>query len=231
MATRGRPPRGGRSERTYTFDRCKAGTKESGWLAGPIHWIECHEGGLTKPCEKVLLGNDARCPGCDSGLSIEGKGYVPLRRHDGRPFCVLIGKGAYDVVNRIAPGSRVFWGRREGIGENVFVLPRLAGEEWSYYWPDVRPDDDMSAWLVRLWTLPHLLPALRAWLAVECHPADTPAPAAGGGAPADDIPPALLRAQMEQRAQWARMQVENAAALGGLIDRTLPSSKGTHKPE
>lgn len=229
MATRGRPPGGEHVSVSYTFDKCPGGETRTGWLAGPVHGLPCHCSGPTKPCERELLGPGATCPGCDAGAAREWKGYVPLRRHDGRPFVVLIGESAHPVVHKLAPGSRVCWGRNKGAGESVFVLEWDKGHDWRYYWPTMRPDADLIPWLVRLWRLPHLAAPLRDWFAVECQPAVTPAadPVDVPEYPAD-APPALVEIEKRRRSGGGAAGA-GPARLGELFDR-LPSVNGVHKP-
>jgi len=159
---------------------------------------------------------------------VEWKGYVPLRRHDGRPFVVLIGESAQSVVDRIPPGSRVKWGRDKGAGESVYVLEWNSGHPWRYYWPAVLPDADLVAWLVRLWRLPDLAPALKELFVSQCQPAVTDAPPAEAKPeyPAD-APPELV-ARMRERGQ--AVQVEEARPLD--LDQfgfPLPSQNGNGK--
>lgn len=161
MSHKGTAPKGGTDARSWTFDKVGAGCVRSGWLAGDIHGIVCHCSGASKPCRLQLPGDCGPCPECDAGKGTAWVGYVPLRREDGRPICVCIRESTFEIAQSIKPGERVQWGRDEGRGESVWILPRATGHIWRHFYGDQLPNADLTAWLVRLWKLPDLLPAVR----------------------------------------------------------------------
>lgn len=190
MAIRGKPPERGLAVASWSFDRVPAGEVREGWLAGPIHGLICHCSGASKPCRKVLLGSTAECPECSAGKGADWIGYVPLRRHDGRPVVVCIRASGFEIASTIKPTARVKWGRDRGRGEGVWLMPATGGASWRHYYGDDQADADLIGWLCRLWRLPELLPALGRYLSLnECQPTVTaplPAPVE-----AVAIPPAV----------------------------------------
>jgi hypothetical protein len=176
MGVKGRPPKRAGGFVTFTWDRCPPKHKATGYLAGDVHGIECHVGGRTKPCERLLLGEHVSCPGCAAGKPIDWHGYVPLRDGSGRPVCILVRYSVYDVVTRIKPGSSVMWGRDDDKFAPVTMVEWRESVPWSKWWPDRKPADDMVPWLVKFWGLPHLETALRSYFAGEVKgPTDLPA--------------------------------------------------------
>lgn len=195
MGMKGRTPEKGQSGRTFTHDRCGDKEERYGWLSGDVHVLMMHVGkGRSKPCERGLQGCacDKTCPGW--GRPTEEIGFVPLRRNDGRPVCVLVRKAKIDFVAHIRPGSSVVWGRQPDRFEGVYVRPATKELPWSHYFSG-KPDDDMGYWLPMFLGTPHLADAMRAWFAKgECQPVVTaaeplPAPVVASvpPAPAPDL--------------------------------------------
>lgn len=182
MAIRGRRPQNGPGGVTYLHDRCRDPGLRKGWLAGDVHVLEMHVGrGKSRPCETILLGQGAQCAGCKEGRPVEPIGWVPLRREDGRPVCVLIRKATIDYVAKLDRGSAVYWGRADGRFEGVGITPRPEKVKWENYFTGM-PNDDMAYWIALYLQTPHLMAAMRElWRAGECQPTVTdplPAPVA-----------------------------------------------------
>lgn len=197
MGQRGRTPEEGKRGVTYTHDKCNDGKQRRGWLAGDVHVLLCHVGkGKSQPCERELLGTNHRCPGCMEQRALEDIGYVPLRREDGRPVCVLVRKATIPFVAKIKPGTSVLYGRASDQFEGVYVITSPKQVPWSHYY-DYKPDDDMSYWLPLFLKTPHLAPVMRELFQVsECQPVVTePVPA-----PVEErMRPATLPAPTEAR--------------------------------
>ena len=182
MAIRGRRPQSGPRGVTYLHDKCRDNALRKGWLAGDVHVLEMHVGrGKSRPCEAILLGAGQQCPGCAECRPVEAIGWVPLRREDGRPVCVLVRKATIDFVAQIERGSAVYWGRAEGRFEGVGITPRVEKVRWEMYFSG-QPTDDMSYWIPQYLATPHLAAAMRElWRSGECQPVVTqplPAPVA-----------------------------------------------------
>lgn len=190
MATKGKRPERSGVDVSYTFDKVGKGDRRTGFLAGAVHGVYCHCSGTSKPCVRVLHGERAECAGCAAGMRTAWVGYVPLRRHDGRPFVVCIREATLAVVDRIVPGSRVAWGREEGRGESVWITELATGAEWRHFYPNDPPRADLTSWLLRLWRMPELSGGLVEWFAQECQPAVTqPLPPALHAIPlAEELP-------------------------------------------
>ena len=193
MNIRGRSPRESGGHVTYTHDSCQS--KETGkpvphrigWLAGSIHGIEAHCGRRSSLCERIVLGSNAVCPACDKHVPLDWMGFVPLRNEHGRPTAIILRRSHFDVAARLKPGDRVSWGRDDGRGQGVWILPRTTGATWEHFWPETSPADNMVPWLVQYLKVPHLAVALANWFGVECQHAVTqeadPVADAGGDAP------------------------------------------------
>lgn len=161
MGIKGKAPETGSRGVTYLFDKCSDGRERRGWISGDVHVLTCHVGrGRTKPCERILLGTNAPCPGCEERRAVEEVGYVPLRREDGRPVCVLIRKTTIAFVAKFKRGSSVVWGREPERFESVYVRPALKEQRWEHYF-DYGPNDDMGYWLPLFFSTPHLAAAMR----------------------------------------------------------------------
>lgn len=145
----------------------------TGWLAGAIHGVWCHCSGTSKPCLRVLLGEHSKCDGCDDKRRAAWVGYVPLRRNDGRPFVVAIREATAAVADRLVPGARVRWFRREGRGESVQLHEEERGQLWERFYPNLLARADLTAWLCRLWRMPHIANALTIWFSQESSPTPT----------------------------------------------------------
>lgn len=183
MNIRGRSPGESASHVTYTHDSCqpkeagKPCPPRSGFLAGVIHGIEAHCGRRSQLCERVLRGSGAPCGGCDRQIPLDWMGFVPLRNEHGRPTCIILRRNHFDVADKLTPGDRVQWGRDEGRGQGVWILPRTTGPTWYHFWPDRKPEDNMVPWLVQYLRVPHLAVDLARWFGFECHPGVTDQPA------------------------------------------------------
>jgi hypothetical protein len=174
MALRGRTPETGTRGLTFTHDKCH-GKPRIGWLSGDVHVLECHVGeGKSKPCERVLLGSNAACPGCAARRAVEALGYVPLRDQTGRPTCVVIRKDRIPFVGNMKPGTPIHYGKDEGRFESVWLTHRADGQKWDHYFSKP-PEDDMGYWLPVFLGVPHLGAAMRALFAGEsqCQPVVT----------------------------------------------------------
>ena len=178
MASRGRTPEKGLRIRTWSHDRCNEGKERTGWLSGDMCVLLCHVGkGKSKPCEKELLGPKAKCPGCAEGRPREDLGYVPLRRDDGRPMCVVIRKNKLEFVEGLKLGSCITWGRDEGRFEGVWIRLSMKGVPWHKLYSEP-PRDDLSGWLATFFGTPHLHDAMKVYLSPHAteQPADEPIP-------------------------------------------------------
>lgn len=176
MASRGKPPEGGQVQVSYTHDKVQDGQPRNGWLAGPIHGVWTHRLGTSKPCTRVLCGANAKCVCADKPIRLEWTGYVPVRRHDGRPYVVCIVQESFPIVDRLTPGDRIIWSRKAGKGESVQIVPGLPGTAWRHYWPNDPPAADLTTWLLRIWKMPDLLAPLTAWFTTGgADPAGVPA--------------------------------------------------------
>jgi hypothetical protein len=176
MGLRGRPPETGAKGLTFTHDKCH-GKPRLGWISGDVHVLECHVGeGKSKPCERVLLGTNAVCPGCKDRRAIEPLGYVPLRDQTGRPTCVVVRKDRIPFIANLDRGLAVTYGKDEGRFESVYVIPRLVEAKWEKYFTKP-PTDDMGHWLPTFLGVPHLAAAMRALFRgeLECQPVVTDA--------------------------------------------------------
>lgn len=169
----GKTPGEGRGFVTFTFDKVKPGSKRTGFLSGDVHGLTCHPAKKTKPCIRSLKGPKHSCRGCDEHIPPAWCGYVPLRDSTGRPVCILIRDSVVDVAARIKPGARVVWGRDDDDFAPVWLQEWHQGAEWSRWYPDKKPADDMAPWLCTLWGMADLLPYLRACFNGECQPAVT----------------------------------------------------------
>lgn len=229
MATRGRPPEGSAGKVTRSFDNVKGEGIRHGWLDGPIHCSECHASRRTKPCMKWLYGPDAKCEGCAGPFRARWMGWLPVRREDGRPWIVVISAARFEVANGIRPGSRVSWGRDQGDAQGVWVLPRDKGATWATYYPELKPNADLTEPMATLWGMPEIIPALRAIWAVECQPTVTDAEE--GSAELSyppDAPPELV-ARARERGRSVGASSAAAEGIGSVLDR-VPGKNGNGKP-
>lgn len=176
MGLRGKRPQSGPEGVTYLHDKCRDPGLRKGWLAGDVHVLEMHVGrGKSRPCEQLLLGAGTHCPGCAENRPVEEIGWVPLRREDGRPVCVLIRKATIPFVAQMEKGGAVYWGRAEGRFEGIGITPRPERVKWENYFTGM-PNDDMGYWIPLYLQTPHLAAAMRQlWRAGECQPVVTPA--------------------------------------------------------
>ena len=163
MGIKGRPPEKGVRGLTFTHDKCKGGKPRQGWLSGDVHVLKCHVGGQTKkskPCERVLLGTNAPCPGCSEGRAVDDIGYVPLRDFTGRPTLVLVRREVIPFVGKMKLGLPVNYGREEGDFQSVFVVERSCDRKWEDYFSHPA-NDDLMPWLATFLGVAHLAPAIR----------------------------------------------------------------------
>jgi hypothetical protein len=175
MGLKGRPPETGPRGLTFTHDKCH-GKPRVGWLSGDIHLLECHVGDdqKSKPCEKVLLGTDAPCPGCKPPRrAVETVGFVPLRDQTGKPTVVLVRKQQILFIAKMKLGIPVTYGREEGRYESVYVIHRLVDQKWENYFSH-DAEDNLMPWLATFLGVAHLAPAMRHWFETgECQPVVT----------------------------------------------------------
>jgi len=228
MASRGRTPERRGDVRTWSIDKCPGGYQETGHLAGPIHWLECHDAWPTRPCLKKLGITDRLCPGCEKGVVLYDAGYTPLRRHDGRRMCVVLRESQFPIADKIGLSGRVIWGRNKGVGENTWVLPWDSGPTWFQLYGDERADADLTLWLPVLWSMEFTAGPLRRYFASQCQGTVTAAPVEP---PADpfpvDAPPELLARDRERRAQLAARE-GRLVNLEDALPRLKPGTNGTH---
>lgn len=211
MRMRGKPPGGDRAGVSYLWDRLAEKPKpRTGHLAGFVHGIDCHVGDnwKSRPCAKLLLGSGAGCEGCERRMPIDWLGYVPCRRDDGRPVCVVIRRSAAPVACSITPSSRIVWGREEGRGESPWVRESSQGQLWARWYGDRLANDDMVPWLLCFWRMPQLALAVRKHFEVECQPGVT-----------DAIPPAIVAPDPPRGDDAER--VGDATRLVVPLDKTL----------
>lgn len=211
MGKKGKTPEKGAGGRTFTHDKVSDGEERRGWLSGDVHVLVMHVGkGRSKPCERALLGCtcDKTCP--QFGRPTEEIGFVPLRRDDGRPVCVLVRKAKIDFVAHMRAGSTVVWGRMPDRFEGVYVRSALKEMPWSNYFSG-KPDDDLGYWLPLFLGTPHLADAMRAWFAAdECQPVVT-----------DTLPTPVEPVRLEPLAATADADPAMRAELSAALDKTL----------
>lgn len=232
MARRGKPPGGNGRGTHWTTDRVEVGSKNEGWIAGPLHVIDCHQRKGSKPCRKLLLGESATCAGCASHIPITELGYLPLYRGDGKPVVVCVQEHSFDLIDPLPLHARVSWGRREGDGESVWVQRLLSGPSWYTTLPEKRLPANITEHLLRIWEMPDLRAAVTALFATDCQPADT-APLPAALSPADDgvnEPPAdsdFARAARESQAVRGVLPV-GLPPVGDVIHQRNGSAKKRH---
>jgi len=175
MGLKGRTPETGGRVLTFTHDKCH-GKPRHGWLSGDVHVLECHVGEKkpSRPCERVLLGSKAPCPGCSDRRAVESLGFVPIRDQTGKPTMVLVRKAVILFIAKMDAGIPVTYGRDEGAFESVYVVHRLVDAEWKRYFSHP-PADSLMPWLPTFLKVPHLAAAMREWFRGECQPAVTQA--------------------------------------------------------
>jgi hypothetical protein len=122
------------------------------------------------------------------------------------------------------------WGRDEGDAQGVWILPRDKGAQWGVFYPNTKPDADITEALCTLWETPDLLPALRVYFGAVCQPAVTAGPAdeVEAAYPAD-APPELVKLARAGRASAGRAEGETATAAD-LVARLAPKLNGQHPP-
>lgn len=228
MARRGRTPERGGEDYAWTFDHCRDPKERTGYTAGPLHWLLCHDCRPTKPCFLPLYGPNANCPYCRATIPKYEFGYQPLRDLRGRPWVVGIRETYERVVSRIGGGQGVRWGRAPGKCEACYVEPHPVSPDWNYWYPDLKATADLSGWLCRLWELPTLLPAVTAYFAASDKPV-SPRPAIADEEPAHppEVDPELARCAREQRAAL-RPGLEAGGAFGEALGKLKPDRNGTH---
>lgn len=146
----------------------------------------------------------------------------------GRPWVVGIRDTHERVVSRIGPGQGVRWGRAAGVGQGCYVEPHPVTPDWHYWYPDLRPDADLSHWLCNFWGMRELAHALVAFFAsAERDSALSQPPAPVGTESPEPIDPELLRCQREQYA--ARASKPTGVAGIGEVVPVVPSLNGKAK--
>jgi hypothetical protein len=132
------------------------------------------------------------------------------------------------VVSRIGRGQGCKWGRAPGKCEACYVEPHPVSPDWDYWYPDLKPNADLSAWLVRLWELPALLPAVESYFRESDRPlSPAPVSAQETSAAATEVDPELARCAREQRAGIAAASLRKAEC--DQFGFPLPSANGTGK--
>lgn len=211
MGKKGKTPEKGQGGRTFTHDKVSDGDERRGWLSGDVHVLVMHVGkGRSKPCERALVGCacDKTCP--QFGRPTEEIGFVPLRRDDGRPVCVLVRKAKIDFVAHMRAGSTVVWGRMPDRFEGVYVRAALKELPWANYFSG-KPDDDLGYWLPMFLGTPHLADAMRAWFASEeCQPVVT-----------EPLPAPIAEVPVEPVMVPAATEPVDERGLGVALDKTL----------
>lgn len=177
VATKGKPRREGPGALHWWVDRLPGGKWRHGWIAGDTHGLEMHCSRSSKPCVRILTGDDnARCPGCESGLGHRWMGYVPVWRHDGRPMMVIIYEHMEEAVGRLKLHTHIRYGREEGVGESMWIKGEEAGPVWQTTIPEKLKPADLAPSLCTLWRMPELLPWLRKWWAADDTAVSRPLP-------------------------------------------------------
>lgn len=163
-----------------------------------------HDDEQSKPCERLLLTPTSPCEGCSKNWATAWIAYVPLRDQTGRPTCILIRDAVADVAGRIEPGSRVQWGRDRDDKAPVYLIEdtRGNGRDWSHWWPNTPPNDDMVPWLCRFLSRPHLLDAMYRYFSDNAVSHDT----ARESVPRAELP------------KWVQQVQDGAAKDAGLED-------------
>lgn len=127
MGLRQANPGGGGRSRSDHFSYLSTDPKApwTGWLAGPIQWLEAHPSEYgTKPCLKWITTGALPCPRCKPFFLPVTVGYVPVYREvDGAAKLVIVYDTVYDAVCRLEHLTYVLVSRagskKEGVAVNA----------------------------------------------------------------------------------------------------------------
>jgi hypothetical protein len=235
-----KPPGGGGKGRHthWSYVSTECGKTWAAWLAGPIHWFDCHLKGRTKPCVHAMTDGELHCDMCSPLNPVEEAGYVPLYREiDAKPVCVIVHEYQRETVDRIRKHQMVLVGRGEQQSDPVWVREHpKQGQRYTSSLAERMADADMTVTLLAMWKLP----ALTDWYYRTHGKSDKPVSLPPGKAVRDDgheYTPMLQGAAK----RWAAPVIKEPTAVGDVIDvqreelarlaRAKPSSNGHHKPK
>jgi len=158
----------------------------------------------------LLVGDHAKCPGCDANVEIKELGYVPLYRQDGKPMFVVVQSYIFETLDVLKLHTHVEWGREKAKGEGIWVRKSELNRPWHSTIPAKMRPADLTEALCKVWRMPELLAYARAWLL----------PSDNGVSPAPAEKPATVLAQVHEIEDRAR------AELRAVMKRQFPLRKG-----
>jgi hypothetical protein len=140
----------------WSYQQLKNGDHvEVRWI-GPVHGLETHHTGVTKPCRAALTGGVLACDLCAAHLPKRWRGYAPAVTFHGKRVVFLVGVDAGSALSTIAPGTALTFIRGEGatapvsfriydgLAAKLKSAAFLPGGSWA-------KGVDLWPWLCRLW--------------------------------------------------------------------------------
>lgn len=155
------------SELLWSFRQVKPGDRVDVRWVGPVHGLETHHAGTTKPCRAALTGGALQCSLCDTRIPRRWRGYAPAIEFRGTKVVFLVGIEAGRQLDQVEAGKVLSFTRGKGSTSPLSVTaydgvaakitsPHFVGNGcWAR-------GVDLWPWLCRLWSddeLASLLPA------------------------------------------------------------------------
>jgi hypothetical protein len=127
----------------------------TGWLAGPVKWIEAHTGNHpTKICVAWATDDEVPCVRCSPKKPTETVGYVPLYREiDGAPKFVIVYDDCYDFLKDLRHPNYIRIVREGGEKERVTVQKVPSQKRYETSLKRRLEPVDISEMLVKLWSV------------------------------------------------------------------------------
>lgn len=154
MKITGKRPSGGSKGRAWLHVGVTEAEKVQGWIAGPAVGVSGHCIHASKPCHKLYLGANARCPGCEHPSRVQDFWYQPFYREtDGRPCLVILHEDQADAMSLVKLHEFVEFGREPGERIGIHMQRLLKQREYHTTLQERKVTADPSDFLATLWGL------------------------------------------------------------------------------
>lgn len=143
------------TNRNWSVDRVKGGTKWVGYKAGECFGVYVHPE-PSKPCLTLYTGGALKCPGCEGRKKVEWVGYCPLWREDsGNGVVVVIREGMLETFRGMGLLNAALISRGTNKHDTVSVAPFKPVRRLETRRPERQKAASVVQWLLdTLWGLP-----------------------------------------------------------------------------
>ena len=160
MANRQATPEGAGRSRPDSFSYHWTAPDQpwTGWVAGPVNWIEAHTSDHgSKPCLVWITYNALPCPRCKPHELTEKIGYLPVYREiDNAPILVILHDNMWVVSESLSHGSYIKVSRPGGAKAVVAVQLLLNKKPFVPGLPRRKHPVDLTHMLLKMWKISEL---------------------------------------------------------------------------